>query len=246
MILKVKKIVVLICVFMSTVSFAQNLNRTDANGNRIGQWEKQYNNGKVRYRGQFENGKEVGFFHFYTETNQTKPYLVKEFIRGTTIANVQFFSSIGNLESSGQMDGKNRIGKWTYYGTKGEVVLEENYLNGKLSGLVTVYYHDGKITEESHYKDGVLHGQNKRYSSEGKLISDMMYSNGQLHGKIVYYDNKGVITQTGNYANGKRVGRWEFYIDGVLAGYDEPNKQQVRDTISLKELEARKKLRAKK
>ena len=34
-----------------------------------------------------------------------------------------------------------------------------------------------------------------------------------------------MIRETGFYDEGKRVGRWEFYIDGVLAGFEEPDKK---------------------
>ena len=49
-----------------------------------------------------------------------------------------------------------------------------------------------------------------------------------------------MIRETGFYDEGKRVGRWEFYIDGVLAGFEEPNKKKLKVSISLEEIKKRK------
>lgn len=229
-------------LILSTVLTAQqNINLLDANGNRTGQWEKRYNNGKVRYRGQFLNGKEYGHFFFYKEHSQSKPYLVKNFLPNTDIAEVQFFSTHGVLESKGEMRNKNRIGTWLYYANDGKtVILEENYKNGLLDGTVKIFYKDGVLTEESYYKRGKLHGESKRYTSDGKMISKIPYVNGKIHGKVFYYDNQGIIRETGHYDMEKRVGRWEFYIDGELVGVEEPNKKKDKPSYSLEEIKARK------
>jgi len=238
--------VVLFISLGSVIGFAQsNINQYDSNGDRTGKWEKKYNSGKVRYRGQFVRGKEIGYFYFYKESNQSKPYLVKHFQKGTNLAKIQFFSRSGILESEGQMRGREKTGKWLFYGSKGKmIVMEENYFRNELSGLKKIFYKDGKLTEESAYKNGKLNGTSKRYTSEGKLITEIPYVNDIIHGKIFYYDNLGVIRETGHYDHGKRVGRWEFYIDGVLAGVTEPNKQKARDTIKLKDLQKRKSKKA--
>jgi antitoxin component YwqK of YwqJK toxin-antitoxin module len=229
-------------LFFVNVFFAQqNINLVDANGNRTGQWEKRYNNGKVRYRGQFINGKEVGHFFFYKEHSQSKPYLIKNFEATSNIADVQFFSNYGIVESEGKMIKKNRVGTWYYYASNGKtIILEETYKNGLLDGVVKIFYKDGILTEESYYKSGKRHGSSKRYTSEGKMISNIPYFKGKVHGKVFYYDNHGVIRETGHYDMEKRVGRWEFYIDGELAGVEEPNKKRDKPSYSLEEIQARK------
>ncbi len=239
--IKIALIALLISLGSLEVYAQSDLNQLDSNGKRTGKWEKKYNSGKVRYRGQFVSGQETGYFYFYTEYNQSKPYLVKHFQNGTNIAKVQFFSKSGVLVSAGNMRARDKTGKWLFYGSNGKsIVMEENYQHGKLSGLKKIFYKNGKLTEESYYRNGMLHGTSKRYTSSGKLITHIPYVNDKIHGKIFYYDNKGIIIETGHYDHGKRVGRWEFYIDGVLAGVTEPNKQKPRDTIKLKDLQARK------
>lgn len=226
----------------STFVNAQNpINSYDHNGKKTGVWMKKYPNGNIRYSGQFLNDKEVGVFKFYSEFYSNQPYIIKKYKKNSNVCQVQFFTKTGVLESQGAMLGKNRVGKWLYYDVDGKsVVLEENYFQGKLSGVTNVYYKDGSLTEVRHYKNGILHGESLRYTDQGKLIAKIPYQNGKIHGKVFYYENTGVIRETGFYDQGKRVGRWEFYIDGALAGYEEPNKKIERAPVSLEEIQKRK------
>ncbi|WP_139958110.1 toxin-antitoxin system YwqK family antitoxin [Flavicella sediminum] len=236
------KYLVLLFFMTSASLLAQTeINSFDANGNRTGKWEKKYTNGRVRYTGQFIQGKEVGVFYFFSEFNERHPYLIKEFKAGTNEAKVQFFSKEGILESEGTMLGKNKEGKWLFYARDGvSVILEENYLYGKLHGICNIFYKDGTLTEVSYYKNGVLHGTSKRYTDEGKLITEIPYTDGKINGKVFYYDNAGVIRETGHYDMDKRVGVWEFYVDGELVGTEEPNKKRDKPSYSLEEIQRRK------
>lgn len=235
----------LFLVFIGSLSmlFAQkSVNRFDSNGNKTGTWVKKYTNGNIRYTGQFLNDKEVGVFKFYSEFYSNHPVIVKTYKPYSDICKVQFYTKTGLLESEGEMKVKNRIGKWLYYDIDGKtIVLEENYKQGKLSGIAKVYYKDGSLTEQSYYENGKLHGESTRYTEKGKLIARIPYKHGEIDGKVFYYHNTGVIRETGFYDHGKRVGKWEFYIDGVLAGFKEPNKKIEKEPMTLEELEERKK-----
>lgn len=229
-------------ILISFSSYGQKaINKIDANGMKTGVWLKKYTNGNIRYQGQFVNDKEVGVFKFYSEFYSTHPLVIKTYSGTNSICKVQFFTQTGVKESEGEMRGKLRVGKWTYYDGAGvKVVLEETYVNDKLSGEKRVFYPDGSLTEVSYYKKGKLNGESLRYTDKGKLIAKVPYQNGQIHGKIFYYHNTGIIHETGFYDEGKRVGRWEFYIDGVLSGVDEPNKKIEKESVSLEEIQKRK------
>ena len=231
------KYVFFFLVFGSFVITAQtSINKFDANGKKTGVWMKKYPNGNIRYTGQFVNDREVGVFKFYSEFYSNHPQILKTYKPNSNICNVQFFDKTGVLESQGEMLFRDRVGKWLYYESDGKtVVLEENYIKGKLSGVVNVFYRDGSLTEVKRYKNGLLHGESLRYTEKGKLIAKVPYQNGKIHGKVFFYHNTGVIREIGYYDQGKRVGRWEFYIDGVLAGYSEPNKKKEKTSKSSKE-----------
>lgn len=208
------KIVVLLLFFCGifSISAQEKLNQFNKSGERIGNWVRYYDNGKIRYQGQFENGKEVGVFKFYSMVNSENPIIIKTFSEKTGIANVEFFSEEGLLESQGEMQDENRIGRWLFYLSDGKtLVSEENYKKGVLNGESKTYYRSGKITEIKHYEDGKLKGNLKRFSDEGILLDDLNYENGKLNGLANYYNTFGKLRSTGSYVNDERVGKWHYF-----------------------------------
>jgi len=208
-------LVFLVLLVSGTAVSQEIINQLDAQGRRTGVWKKYYENNNIRYEGQFKAGKEIGVFNFYSELNSAHPIIVKTFSEGNDNAKVSYFYDDGKLESEGSMNGKNRIGKWTYYNTDGKtIVSEENYEKGLLNGIATTYFAPGKIAETANYKNGVLHGNVLRYSSEGILLDDLQYQNGKLHGPAKYYNVAGKLVRKGNYENDQKVGNWEYFEDG--------------------------------
>ncbi len=194
------------------------INQTDANGKRHGIWEKKYPNSKqLRYRGQFEHGKEIGTFSFYCEDCKNVPSVIKEFNTDTNISKVTYFTSKGKKVSEGEMNGKDRVGEWVYYHKKGDdIMTRENYKAGKLHGPKTVYYPDGRVAEETTYKEGLLHGENKYYAPNGTLLKALNYANDKMEGLAVYYDEFGKKSIEGNYKDDKKHGVWKYYTNGKL------------------------------
>jgi antitoxin component YwqK of YwqJK toxin-antitoxin module len=197
------------------VSAQEEVNQFNKNGERTGTWVKYYDNGNVRYQGQFENGKEVGVFKFYSIKSNSHPIIIKTFLKNTNIAKVSFYTTEGVLESTGDMDGELRSGLWVFYHSDGTTIIaEENYKNGLLEGESKTYYKDGKITEIMHYKNGKLDGSYKRFSDEAILLDDLMYTDGNLNGLAKYYNTKGTLILTGTYSDNEKVGKWSNYNNG--------------------------------
>jgi len=191
------------------------INQFNTNGKRTGLWEKQYNNGRVRYVGQFKNGKEIGVFKFYSALSSEHPTAIKTFENNSTIAKVIFYSEKGILESEGSMNGKERVGEWKFYQPDGKSLLSvEHYEKGVLNGKSVTYYESGKITEILMYKNGKLHGNTKRYADNGNLLDDLNYVDGKLEGLAKYYNIHGKLIYTGNYKNDVKVGKWEYFEEG--------------------------------
>lgn len=193
--------------------FAQEkVNQFDSKGKRTGVWIKYFDNNQIRYTGTFLAGKEIGVFKYYGENSGLNPIAIKTFAKDSNIAQVQFFTNEGVLESEGEMDGKLRIGKWLYYHPDGKTILsEENYSNGVLNGKFVVYYKNGFVTEETTYLNGKIHGNLKRYAETGILLDDLTYSNGKLHGPAKYYNFDGKLIMAGNYENDEKAGNWVKY-----------------------------------
>ncbi|MGJ8744564.1 toxin-antitoxin system YwqK family antitoxin [Polaribacter sp.] len=211
--------------FLSEEVNAQKFNQFDSNKKRTGVWKKYHPNKRIRYVGQFKNGKEVGVFKFYDITSSENPVILKRFSPNSDSVFVEFFTVKGILKSKGVLIHKKRTGSWLYYFPHGKVLSKENYINGKLDGLLTNYYPDGAVAELSTYKNGLLHGVSKKYSSKKVLIEEIEYRNGKPNGVAKYFELNGALKETGTYRDGKREGQWEYYLDGEIASEKEKQKK---------------------
>ncbi len=215
-----KKIFLIIVLSLAFTTVFSQVNQFDANNKRHGKWIKKFKNGNIRYQGNFDHGKEIGVFKFYSLASPKQPLIIKTFNTENNIAHAQFFdTAYKRLISEGDMQGKNRIGKWLYYHNDGITVMqEENYINGVLDGKYTTFFKNKKPTIETNYKNGKLHGSYKRYSIQGVVYQDLHYKNGKLDGLAIYHNRlTGQIIKKGKYLNDNKVGVWEFYFEGELS-----------------------------
>ena len=216
------------CFFSSETMNAQKINQFDENNKRTGVWKKYYPNKNLRYVGTFQNGKEVGVFKFYHINSSKQPVTVKTFYKNSDSLLVQFYKINGTLETEGVLKGRKRVGKWKYFFPNGKLMSEENYKNGKRHGKQLIYYPNGKITEKAFFKEGLKDGIISEYSSKGILIEELTYKNGNLNGLAKYFELNGNLKETGVYQNGKRAGKWEYYMDGEVAGEKAEKKTYTR------------------
>lgn len=208
-------VLVFLIWFFSGNLFAQEINQKDVNGLRQGTWIKKYpGTQQLRYEGYFKDNKEVGTFNFYCETCGIQPYCVKEF-KNDALVDVRYYSSSGDLVSTGMMQGKQRINQWlTFHENSTNIMTREFYVAGKLQGEITTYYLTGKIIETTHYLNGLKEGLSFYYSPEGITLKELSYKNDLLHGPAVYYSTKGLLTMKGDYRNGVNYGVWNYYKEG--------------------------------
>ncbi len=213
---------------------AQKYNQFDQNKKRTGAWEKYYSNKRIKYSGQFEDGKEIGTFKFYNIKYSTYPEAIKIFKKDSDSVSVTYLYDNGITRVTGAFVGRKRVGKWMYYYKKETIFSEEFYVDGKLEGKVTIYFKtNGKKAEESEYKKGLLHGASKKYSDKEVLIEEVLYENGLANGLAKYYELSGNVKERGVYKDGKRVGKWEFYLDGEIVS-DKVRKESLKNSVKNK------------
>ncbi|MDR1403182.1 MAG: hypothetical protein LBJ60_05720 [Tannerellaceae bacterium] len=120
----------------------------------------------------------------------------------------------GAIKTKGQYAGGKKEGAWTYETSRGEKEREENYVAGKLNGLV-LKYDDGVVRESVEYRDDTPDGEFKQYDPDGKLILKGAFKNGKRHGDLEEYYPSGKIKATYAYDNGSYNGlRQDFYANG--------------------------------
>lgn len=229
-------IFIFILTLVSSASFAQGTyNQFDVDGKRHGNWRKFFHKTKqLRYEGQFNHGKEVDTFKFYT-LNKGKSVLsaIKVFSLTSDEATVTFLSSKGKMISKGQMKGKLYIGKWTYYHNKSDAIMSQEYYNdmGMLDGEKLVFYPNGTKAEKSNYTNGKLNGSSIWYAINGKVLKDFTYENDELNGISKYYDADGHIKAEGVYRKGLKHGVWNYYENGKLVKSKDHTKKSKNPSI---------------
>lgn len=223
-------IVFFACFFLSESFYGQKINQFDANKKRTGVWKKYYKNKRIRYQGEFKNGKEVGVFKFYDISDSKNPTIIKKYNTANDSVAVTFYSLNGIKQSKGFFIDKKRVGNWIYYFKDGKTMSTETYKDGKLNGKVINFYPNGKTTEITVYENGERNGLSQKFSSKGILIEEVHYKNDKENGLAKYFELNGNLKETGIYKDGKRVGKWEYYLDGEISDKKEIEKKNTYTT----------------
>lgn len=220
-------LVFLLLIFNLKVSAQTDINKLDSNGKKHGVWKGLYPESKrVRYEGTFEHGKEVGTFNYYDDTKAQSIIATREFAAKDNSVYTIFYDQRKNRVSEGKQVNKLFEGQWKYYHQNSkEVMTIENYKNGKLEGLRTVFYPSTKIAEETNYSNGLKNGLYKKYSEKDAIVlEESNYKNGEYDGLAIYRDPLGNIAAQGKYVNGKKKGIWQFYENGKLVSEENMSK----------------------
>jgi antitoxin component YwqK of YwqJK toxin-antitoxin module len=214
------KIIFLIVLLINFLNLhSQNVfNKLDDKGKKDGLWKGVYEESKrPRYEGTFYKGKEVGVFTFFDNTKTNKIIATREFNAKDNAAYTIFYDKNKNKVSEGKVVNKLYEGQWKYYHRASTSIMTlENYKNGKLEGLRTVFYPDGKTAEETNYKNNNKEGICKIYTQNGELIEESNYKNNSYNGVAVFSDTEGNLVSKGNFVNGKKSEIWQFYEKGKL------------------------------
>lgn len=82
-------------------------------------------------------------------------------------------------------------------------------------GLLQQFNPKGELMMEENYADGKLQGVRKIYTPEGVQIVEENYTAGQFDGDYITYDSTGVISGRGQYIGGAMNRAWyQFYPNG--------------------------------
>ena len=218
----------LVLIFLNVfcIRAQNNFNKLDEKGNKHGLWKGVYEDTKnPKYEGTFEHGKEIGVFTFFDNTRTKKVIATREFNPKDNSAYTIFFDQTKNKVSEGKVVNKLFEGQWNYYHKASKTIMTiENYTNGKLEGLRSVFYPNGKIAEEINYKNNLKDGICKRYTENGIVIEESTYKNNEYNGTATFKDSEVNIISKGNFVDGKKAGVWLFFEKGKLVKEENMNK----------------------
>ena len=122
----------------------------------------------------------------------------------------------GELKAEGTYKDDMKVGKWTYYFANGKTEQTGKYDDkGKLTGKWIWYYPSGEVLREENYLNGLADGMMTEFTEDGAVIAEGEFIEGQEEGQWVYETDG--FREEGNYAFGLRQGVWKrFYPGGTL------------------------------
>lgn len=217
-------------LFSQTLLSQTDFNKLDSQGKKHGPYKGFYEESKrPRYEGAFEHGKEIGLFNFYDDTKAKSIIATREFNAKDNSAYTTFFDQAKNKVSEGKVVNKLFEGQWKYYHQASQTVMTiENYKNGKLEGVRSVFYPSGKIAEESSYKNNFKDGVYKKYSEDGIVLEESFFKNNEYSGLAIFKNPDGSVVSKGQFLNGKKAGIWQFFEKGKQAKeIDMSNPQNI-------------------
>ena len=213
-----KGIVVLVFLNVLLLHAQTDFNKLDAKGRKQGLWKGLYEESKrPRYEGTFNHGKEIGIFNFYDDTKAKSIIATREFNPKDNSAYTIFYDQKKNKVSEGKVVNKLFEGPWKYYHLASKTIMAtENYRNGKLEGLRSVFFANGALAEEMNYKNNLKDGIYKKYTEKGIVLEESIFKNNEYNGLTIFKDSEGNVVSKGQFVNGKKAGIWQFFEKGKL------------------------------
>ena len=214
-----RSIIVFLVSLLFSVLHAQNeYNKLDAKGLKHGLWKGVYEESKrPRYQGTFEHGKEVGVFQFFDDTQKGDVIATREFNSKDNSAYTIFYDQNKNKVSEGKVINKLFEGEWKYYHFASPAVMTtENYKNGKLEGVRTVYFLNGKVAEQITYVNSQKQGAYKKYTENGIVLEESFFKNNEYDGIAIFRNDSGTVVAKGMFTKGLKTGIWEVLENGKL------------------------------
>lgn len=211
-------IVFLISLLFSVLHAQTESNKLDAKGLKHGLWKGVYEESKrPRYQGTFEHGKEVGVFQFFDDTQKGDVIATREFNPKDNSAYTVFYDQNKNKVSEGKVVNKLFEGEWKYYHYASPAIMTtENYKNGKLEGVRTVYFLNGKVAEQINYVNNLKQGAYKKYTESGIVLEESFFKNNEYDGLAIFRNDSGIVVSKGMFAKGLKTGTWDVLENGKL------------------------------
>lgn len=201
-----------------------------------------YTNGNIETERNYKNGKEDGTTKQFTQDGELKSE--KNYVNGKQVGRqMQHYTSsannyieISNYSTDGKKDGEysenytetktlktkgqylkgQKHGKWITSDISGNLVKEEEYNNGKITGSKRT--EKFKIAPQPAYTSTTLYDASGNKTGEYTEIFDDnkkirkkgTYVNGRQNGKWLFYDKSGKLTKEEVYENGKQISSQQF------------------------------------
>lgn len=212
--------IIAITAFCFHLSLFSQVNETDGQGRKQGEWMKYFANSKdVRYTGQFKNDRPIGKFTYYFPSGAVRSIISHD--KNSNRAEAFFYYKNKKLAEYGIYLGEKKDSIWVHYTPEGELSYKQTYKDGKANGEKIIYYKSEVsndpdkrlILRKANYKDGRLDGPFIEYFPDGVVKAKGEYKEGALDGKIVKYHPNGKKMMLERWKGREKHGWWITYDD---------------------------------
>lgn len=199
---------ILIVILLFPLLSTSQPNQVDTQGNKQGAWIGEYDDGEIKFKGQFENNIPVGSFTFYYPSGEV---MSKIEYQNEGQADVVFLHKDGIKKAAGKYLNQKKEGNWNFYDTEGKIAAIDTYVKGQKNGLSKVYYDNGKVSETVNWNLGKREGLTTEYFKDGKKKSESNYVDDELQGRSMVFFPNGQFKTVGKYVDGVKNGTWMYY-----------------------------------
>jgi antitoxin component YwqK of YwqJK toxin-antitoxin module len=193
------------------------VNQTDSKNRMQGQWIKYDSAGNKAYEGRFMDGVPVGEFRYFYPDGRLRT--ITQYSDNGKRANTISYFQNGMKMAAGKYLNEKKDSVWQFFNrADGALLLEENYKNGKRSGVGCTYYPQGGIAGIVHWKDGNKDGVWEEYYSNGSIKMHGTYNMNDKTGPFQGFYESGSLLVMGQYIEGHQDGVWTFFDeDGTVS-----------------------------
>ena len=201
------RVIKLITYKKGFITDIENINRIDKANMKQGNWVGFYEEGNVKWEGEFKNDLKNGYFKEYSK-------------EGNLVTTQKYIDGIlqEEVEELAKLDIKTE-----YYPT-GKPKIVASYKNNIPEGVRREYSPDGKIVAGYIFKTGVILGEGiideagikdgpwKEFYANGAIKSFGIYDKGKRTDEWKFFHPNGKLEQIGSYnKDGKEEGIWTWY-----------------------------------
>lgn len=202
----------------------------DENDLKTGEWKEFYTDGKIKSKGNYNNGLKEGEWTFWFENGNVEQK--GKFIKGKPNGNwVLYFDDKSvkkeEIYRNGLLDGQ-----YKEYDRMGNTIARGEFNEGEKDGNWLIV--QGEISMKGQYQTGLKIGEWTYFYKNENPAYKGNYISGQADGKHIFYFDDGRKWFEGKYRNGKKEGTWYyypkdaensekldiFYQDGIELSYD--------------------------
>ena len=164
-----------------------------------GKYTLWYENGQIKFKGNFKDGKRDGKFTWWYENGQINSE--QNYKDGKWDGKFTEWYENGKKKSEHNWKDNIPDGDWTSWFENGQIGSEGNFKDG--TGTFLQLHENNQKSYEVIYKDGL--GKRTRWHENGQIKFEGNYKDGKENGKVTEWDESGQIKSEKNYKDGECI-----------------------------------------